>query len=370
MQVTAEVLAEGGLVAAGRALAAELLDLVELGLAESELLVDRQREGAGERAAERPHREVLHLAMLGIACLRDELGQRQHGEAHVARLVLQDTAADLAQHRVLRRLGQHAEQRYREGLGDQLQADRLEIPGGGAEQGVEDLAHVAADRIGLAVEAEVDVALQHLVVPRLVGDLGRLEELRVLALDALDQLAAQQHRAMLALHQSRQPPARDAAVELDAVGLRHRGPEAGAVDVDQVVGDQATVAVQRHRPIDVAGGVPLVVLGLLVQPAQIGLVARIVVTEMRSVTRLDLVPVSHGVPPMSLFRVVWAGMRASASLLWLGAAVTLSAFASAYVVAMFVADRLADCTTPAVLPVAYCVMLGYAIVGAQIGIND
>jgi hypothetical protein len=63
-------------------------------------------------------------------------------------------------------------------------------------------------------------------------------------------------------------------------------------------------------------------------------------------------------------------MRASASLLWLGAAVTLSAFASAYVVAMFVADRLADCTTPAVLPVAYFIMLGYAIMAAQIGIND
>ena len=46
-------------------------------------------------------------------------------------------------------------------------------------------------------------------------------------------------------------------------------------------------------------------------------------------------------------------MKASANLLWLGAAVTLSAFVSAYVVAMFVADRLTDCTTPAVLPVAY-----------------
>jgi hypothetical protein len=63
-------------------------------------------------------------------------------------------------------------------------------------------------------------------------------------------------------------------------------------------------------------------------------------------------------------------MRASASLLWLGAAVTLSAFASAYVVAVFVADQVTDCTTPAVLPVAYFIMLGYAIVGAQIGIND
>jgi len=63
-------------------------------------------------------------------------------------------------------------------------------------------------------------------------------------------------------------------------------------------------------------------------------------------------------------------MKPSASLLWLGAAVTLSAFAAAYVVAMFVADRLADCSTPAVLPAAYFIMLGYAIMGAQIGIND
>jgi hypothetical protein len=63
-------------------------------------------------------------------------------------------------------------------------------------------------------------------------------------------------------------------------------------------------------------------------------------------------------------------MRASASLLWLGAAVTFSALASAWVVAMFVADRLVDCSTPAVLPVAYFIMLGYAVIGAQIGIFD
>ena len=63
-------------------------------------------------------------------------------------------------------------------------------------------------------------------------------------------------------------------------------------------------------------------------------------------------------------------MKPSASLLWLGAAVTLSALASAYVVAMFVADRMVDCSTRAVLPMAYCVMLGYAIAAAQIGIVD
>src|SRR6266545_7038718 len=66
MQVAAEVLAEGGLVAAGRALAPELLDLVDLGLAETHLLVGAEREDAAQRAAERPHGEVLHLAMLGL----------------------------------------------------------------------------------------------------------------------------------------------------------------------------------------------------------------------------------------------------------------------------------------------------------------
>jgi hypothetical protein len=62
--------------------------------------------------------------------------------------------------------------------------------------------------------------------------------------------------------------------------------------------------------------------------------------------------------------------KASANLLWLGAAVTLSAFVAAYAVAAFVADRLTDCTTPAVLPIAYFIMLGYAVMAAQIGIMD
>jgi hypothetical protein len=63
-------------------------------------------------------------------------------------------------------------------------------------------------------------------------------------------------------------------------------------------------------------------------------------------------------------------MKASASLLWLGAAVTLSALAAAWVVAAFVADRLTDCTTPAVLPIAYFIMLCYAVMAAQIGLMD
>src|SRR5258708_26786653 len=71
MQVAAEVLAKGGLVAAGRALAPIALDLVELGLAKAHFLVGGEREDAGERAAERPDRAILHLAVLGFTRLAD-----------------------------------------------------------------------------------------------------------------------------------------------------------------------------------------------------------------------------------------------------------------------------------------------------------
>src|SRR5882757_2095314 len=142
-------------------------------------------------------------------------------------------------------LRQHAEQRYGEGLGNQLQADRLEVPRRGAEQRVEDLPDVAADRVDLAVEAQLEIALQHLVVARLVGHLGRLEQLGVLALHVLYELAAQQHGAMLALHQGGEAPTADAAVELDTILLREPVPEARAVDVDEIVRDQPAIARER-----------------------------------------------------------------------------------------------------------------------------
>jgi hypothetical protein len=132
-------------------------------------------------------------------------------------------------------------------------------------------------------------------VARLVGDLGGLEELGVLTLHVVDELAAQKHRAVLARNQGGQPPARDAAVQLDAVGLRHGVPEPRAVDVYKVVRNQPAVALERYRPVDVGGGVPLVDLGLLVEPAQVGLFTGVVVEKVRGVLCLDLVPFGHGV---------------------------------------------------------------------------
>jgi hypothetical protein len=66
------------------------------------------------------------------------------------------------------------------------------------------------------------------------------------------------------------------------------------VDVDQVVGDQAAVTVKWPSPVDVGRRVPLVPLGLLVEPAHLSVVAVVVVTEVRRVLDVDDVTWLHG----------------------------------------------------------------------------
>jgi hypothetical protein len=77
----------------------------------------------------------------------------------------------------------------------------------------------------------LQVALEHLVVARLVHDLGGLEELVVGAGDDVHELAAGEHRPLLAVDQHRQPPRGDAPVQLDAVALAQALPQRAAVDV-------------------------------------------------------------------------------------------------------------------------------------------
>jgi len=55
------------------------------------------------------------------------------------------------------------------------------------------------------------------------------------------------------------------------------------MEVDEIVGDQPAGAVERHAPGDVAGGIPWVDRGLLVEPPQVGLLAGVVVADNRAV---------------------------------------------------------------------------------------
>jgi len=221
----------------------------------------------------------------------------EKGEAHVAGFVLQDAAAYLAQNRVLRRFGEHAKQRHGKGLGDELQADRLQVPRRGAEQGVEDFPDIAGERVGLAIEPQRHIAVQHLIVPRLVDDLRRLKQFGVLPHHVLDQLAAHQHGAVLAGHQGRDAPPADAAVELDPLRLGQPVPEFRPVNVDQIVGDQTAIALERLLPVDIRRGVPLIDLGLLIEAPHVRLFAVVDMVEIGDVANVDVVPALHAVPP-------------------------------------------------------------------------
>ena len=139
--------------------------------------------------------------------------------------------------------------------------------------------------------------MQHLVVPAFVDHLGGLKQLGVLPLHILDQLAAHQHRTMLAMHQGREPPPGDIAIELDPLVGGQPLPEPGAVDVDEVVGDQPAIAFERPGPVDVGRRVPLIDLGLLVEPPHIGVLAIVIMPEVGRVLGLDLVSAFHRVPP-------------------------------------------------------------------------
>jgi hypothetical protein len=66
---------------------------------------------------------------------------------------------------------------------------------------------------------------------------------------------------VLAMHQGREVPPDDMAVEPDPLVGGQSVPEFRAVNVDEIVGDQAAVAFEWPSPVDVRRRVPLVDLG-------------------------------------------------------------------------------------------------------------
>ena len=102
---------------------------------------------------------------------------------------------------------------------------------------------------------------------------------------------------MLAVEQDAQPPDGEASVEIGTLGRGQPLPEGRAVDVDQLVGQDTLLDVERLAPVDVAGDIPLVALGVLVEAAQVGGVDRIGVLEDGLVLGGDGVALDHGRVP-------------------------------------------------------------------------
>jgi hypothetical protein len=69
------------------------------------------------------------------------------------------------------------------------------------------------------------------------------------------------------------------------------------VNVDEVVGDQPAIAFERPGPVDVGRRVPLIDLGLLVEPPHVGMLAIVTMSKIGCVAGLDLVSALHREPP-------------------------------------------------------------------------
>src|SRR5713226_2762927 len=164
-------------------------------------------ELAAQYEAARLRGEIFKLAQVRLAEARDRIGQSQHRKSHVPRFVGENLLTDSLQERVLRRLGEHAEEPDRERLGDELKSDRLDKPLALAEQIVEQMLDVAVHRIDAAAAFLRKIAAQHLGMARFVDDLRALEEFRVVGRHHVDELAACEHRALLAMKQLRNAPA-------------------------------------------------------------------------------------------------------------------------------------------------------------------
>src|SRR5205809_203358 len=74
---------------------------------------------------------------------------------------------------------------------------------------------------------------------------------------------------------------KSATAKVSALRFGRSRPERRAVDVDQLVGDDAAVGRGGLLPGDVLRGVPLVALGVLVEPAEVHLGRAVVVLEHR-----------------------------------------------------------------------------------------
>ena len=125
----------------------------------------------------RLEREVLELLALGRAQLGHAALDVLHAVRVVARLVARDVGEELLQQRLFGEDAHLAEAVEREPLDDDLHADELLQPVAGLERGVENRLERRGDR-PQAVEL-LDVAREHLDVPRLVHGLRRGVELGV-----------------------------------------------------------------------------------------------------------------------------------------------------------------------------------------------
>ncbi len=195
------------------------------------------------------------------------VGEREHAERHVARLVLHDVAHQVLQQRLLRDLEQVAERRHGEPLDDDLHAEVLEVPAAVGDRRVEQLLQALVHR-PLPLELVGEVAAEDLDVARLVHGLRAGVVLGVDPRHRADELRGDDEGALLAVEELRELEGDLAVTE---VVLLLRGEAlVGRVAVQriQLLGQDAVLGIDVGVPLELRRPVPLIALGLLVEVAQ------------------------------------------------------------------------------------------------------
>ena len=172
-----------------------------------------------------------------------------------------------------------------------LHADELQVPAFVGEDLVQQILEAAGHRIGEA-DFRLQIAVEHLHVPRLVEGLRGGIQLRVEARRTGRQLRCHQERTLLAMQKLRQRPRLIVAHEGE-LPLRAEGVE-GRIALPRVGFDglfqafrrrwRGLVPVRRLRPRHVLGAVPVELLAQLVQPLD-AVVHHAVVPVVRAVQR-------------------------------------------------------------------------------------
>src|SRR5713226_4979627 len=183
----------------------------------------------------------------------------------VARLVLHDVGIDGGGQRVLGRVADPLEGGQGQALDEDLHAQIGHVPAPIADRALEKRLEPGGDRIG-----ELELVVQEpgvgLDVARLVHDLGGRVELGVGIGDGLDDLGGGDEGALLAVHELGEGLGLEMMADARPLLGGEALPDWGAIDLDgPVIHHHGVLGVEVLGPVDPLGGIPLLLLALVVE---------------------------------------------------------------------------------------------------------
>src|SRR5208282_1180817 len=258
-------------------------DFLENCLARQEAVLGFAVDDLGHHHVAGGEGEVLEVLLVLALELGHGVAQRKHPEADVARLILHDVFEQFLEQLVLGIALHETERRDRQSLGDDLHPDVLRLPTIVLQDCAQEALEGGIDRVD-AMELG-DVLAKAFHVTRFVEGLSGRVHFRVEVRHRVNQLSADHQRALLAVQELREPPRGELAPELELVLFAERSIELGLEHRHH--GHVQNFLLDRAVPVDCRRDVPLIALGVLVQPVHLRKLHAVVPVENAFERRAD-----------------------------------------------------------------------------------